>query len=146
MKKQSLLIVSFFLVQVSAFAQSKVEKEIRDLDQLEMTSIYKRDTIAMLQLWDKNFVVNNPYDVIVTVPEIIGFIRKGEIDYATASRITEKVTFNKNIAITMGREILTQQRAAPNAGKNIEMRYTHIWMKNKKGWTLVARQATNFSV
>ncbi len=146
MTKQTFIIFSFFFFQVSAFAQNKVETKIRTLDQLEINSIYKGDILTLLKLWDRDYVVNNPYGIIVTVPEILGFIRKGEIDYSTVSRVTEKVTFNNNIAITMGKEILTPQNATPNAGKAIVMRYTHIWMKNKTEWKLIARQATNFSV
>ncbi len=77
------------------------------MEQLEIESIHKGDTTALLRLWAKDFVVNNPYGVIVTVPEIMGFIRKGEIDYSTVDRVVERVTFTENIAISMGKEILT---------------------------------------
>ncbi len=146
MKKLLIFFASLVIVHLTSFSQSKAETEIRKLEQLEIESIHKADTTTLTKLWAKDFVVNNPYGVIVTVPEIMGFIRKGEIDYSTADRVVERVTFTQNIAISMGKEILTPQNGTPNSGKKIITRYTHIWIKSKGGWHLTARQATNFSV
>jgi hypothetical protein len=146
MKQIFILSVLLCALNTLIFGQSQTQVEIKKLDSLEMNAILKGDTTTLLNLWDKNYVVNNPYGVIVTVPEILGFIRKGEIDYSSVVRITERVTLNDNIAISMGKEILKPQNLTPNAGKDLIYRYTHIWMKKKNKWLLVARQATNFSL
>lgn len=146
MKKQTAFLIIFIFSQCYLFGQSKEDSEIKKLDQLEIEAIHKGDTTILLKLWDKNYVVNNPYGVIVTIPEILGFIRAGQIDYSTVERVIEKITFNQNVAITMGKEIVTPQNATSNAGKIITMRYTHIWMKTKGVWHLIARQATIFPV
>lgn len=146
MKKFVVFFALLVILHSTLFAQNGDETEIRKLEQLEIESIHKGDTATLLRLWDKKFVVNNPYGIIVTVPEIMGFIRKGEIDYSTVDRVVERVTFTENIAISMGKEILTPQNATPNSGKKIITRYTHIWIKSKGGWHLTARQATNFLV
>jgi hypothetical protein len=119
--------------------------EIRRLDQLEITSISKADTTTLLKLWSKDFVVNNPYGEIVTVPQILGFIRNGQIDYSTVERIIERVTFIQNISITMGHEVVTPQNLTNNAGEIVTRRYTHIWMKTKGKWRLTARQASIYT-
>ena len=146
MKRAFFLLTLFILVVQFSFGQSKGEIEIRRLDQLESTSIYKADTTTLLKLWAKDYVVNNPYGEIVTVPQILGFIRSGQIDYSTVERVIERVTFTKNIAITMGHEVVTPQNMTNNAGKIVTHRYTHIWIKTKRQWHLTARQATIYSV
>ena len=140
-----LLIVFISTVHLS-FGQSRKEIEIRRLDQLESNSIYKADTTTLLKIWAKDYVVNNPYGQIVTVPQILGFIRSGQIDYSTVERVIERVTFTQNIAITMGYEVVTPQNLTNNAGKIITYRYTHIWIKTKGQWRLTARQATTYSI
>ena len=146
MKRVFFLLTLLTLTIQFSFGQTKDEIEIRRLDQLESTSIYKADTITLLKLWAKDYVVNNPYGEIVTVPQILGFIRGGQIDYSTVERIVERVTFIQNIAITMGHEVVTPQNLTNNAGKIVTYRYTHIWMKTKGQWRLTARQATTYSI
>lgn len=146
MKKFFISFALFVITQSALLAQSKVEAEIIKLEQLEIRSIEKGDTITLLKLWGDKYVCNNPYGVIVTVPQILGFIRAGEIDYSSTERIVERVTVVKNIAISMGREVVKPQNNTPNAGKTITMRFTHTWIKNKAGWEMAARQATNFLV
>ena len=146
MKSAFFFLTLFILMAQFSFAQSKDEKEIRRLDQLESTSIYKADTVTLLKLWAKDYVVNNPYGEIVTVPQILGFIRSGQIDYSTVERVVERVTFTQNIAIIMGHEIVTPQNLTNNAGKIVTYRYTHIWIKTNGQWRLTARQATTYSI
>lgn len=146
MKRAFFLFTLFTLTFQFSFGQSKDEIEIRRLDQLESSSIYKADTTTLLKLWAKDYVVNNPYGEIVTVPQILGFIRSGQIDYSTVERVIERVTFTQNIAITMGHEVVTPQNLTNNAGKIVTYRYTHIWIKTKGQWRLTARQATTYSI
>jgi len=146
MKRAVLILTLFTLTLKCSFGQSKDEIEIIRLDQLESTSIYKADTISLLKLWAKDYVVNNPYGEIVTVPQILSFIRTGQIDYSTVERVIERVTFTQNIAISMGHEVVTPQNLTNNAGKIVTRRYTHIWIKTKGQWRLTARQATIFTV
>ena len=145
---KTLFVLSVLLVFVNPrlFGQAKAEPAIRKLEQVEVEAIQKADTTTLLTLWSKRFVVNNPYDVVVTVPDIMEFIRAGQTDYSSVERLIERITFTDNIAISMGKEILRPQQSTPNAGKVITTRYTHIWMKEVDKWRLVARQATNFSV
>lgn len=134
----------FFLLLTSLFAygQSGAEKEIRRLEQRELAAVHKSDTSALLQIWSKDFIVNNPYGQIVTLPQILAFIREGKIDYTTFERIVERVTIVENIAITMGKEIVTPEKQTVYADKKVTRQYTNVWMKTKEGWRMLARQAT----
>jgi ketosteroid isomerase-like protein len=128
----------------SASAQPNDDKEIRRLDQLEAASIKTGDTATLLKLWSKDFVCNNPFGYIVTPPQIIHFIKAGEIDYSSYERDIERITFTANLAIVMGKEVAMPQNKTPGTGKSIIMRYTHVWIKTDSGWRLTARQASNF--
>ena len=146
MKKVLVFSLLFVLVNNISFAQNKVAAEIRRLENLELASVQKADTATLLKLWAKDFVVNNPYGEVVTLNQILGFIREGQIDYSSVERVIEKITLTENLAIAMGKEIVTPQKATENAGKTVTRRYTNIWIKTKTGWHLTARQATNILV
>ena len=144
--KQVLFFIAFIaFTHISSFSQSKEETEIRRLEQLEITTVQKGDTAALLNIWAKEFVVNNPYGQIVTVAQIFGFIRNGQIDYSTVERKVEKVTFIENIAVSMGKEIVTPEKKTNFAGKTVTRQYTNIWIKREHSWRMIARQATIIS-
>jgi hypothetical protein len=145
MKQVLLFIAVTTIAHTYSFSQSKAESEIRKLEQLELTTVQKGDTTALLNIWAKEFVVNNPYQQIVTVPQIFGFIRSGQIDYTTVERKVEKVTVVENIAISMGKEIVTPEKKTNYAGKIVTRQYTNIWIRRNNSWRMVARQATIIS-
>ncbi len=73
-------------------------------------------------------------------------MKNGQVDLDSFKRFIDKITFTENIAIVMGYDIVHPAGKMPNAGKTVKRRYTNIWMKNKKTWLLVARQATIISI
>jgi hypothetical protein len=146
MKTFFLFFASLLVMQSASFAQKNPEKEIRRLEKLELATMQKGDTTALLKIWHKDFIVNNPYGEIVTLPQIFGFIRSGKLDYGTVERIVDRVAFVQNVAISMGNEIVTPQNATEHAGKKVTRQYTNIWLKTKEGWRMIARQATIVSV
>lgn len=116
MKKVLLGVLLLGAAHVVSFGQSRDETEIRRLEQLELDAMQKGDTVTVLKLWSKDYVVNNPANRVVTVPQILDFIRTGQIDYSTVERRVEKVTLTENIAISMEQEVVTPQNATDNAG------------------------------
>lgn len=146
MKKLFGLGAALLLASAPAWSQSKDEPEIRRLEELEINSVQRGDTATLFRLWGQDFVVNNPYNQIVTRPQILAFIRQGQIDYSTVKRVVERVTVVDNVAIAMGQEIVTPQRATAFAGKTETRRYTDVWLKTKAGWRLTARQASIVSL
>jgi ketosteroid isomerase-like protein len=141
-----LFVICLLLLPVKLWGQSASEAEIKRLEQVELEAVHKGDTATLFKLWSPHYVVNNPYNQIVTVKQIIGFIREGKIDYSSVERIVEKVTLTQNVGIAMGKEIVTPEKATENAGKKVTRRYTDVWVKTSSGWRLTARQATNILV
>jgi hypothetical protein len=148
MKQLVNLSIALLASAAPAWAQSSssVESDIRRLEALEITSVQRGDTLALHQLWHPDFVVNNPYNQIVTRPQILAFMRQGQLDYSTVERVVERVTLVDNLAIAMGHEIVTPQRATQFAGKVETRQYTDIWLRTKAGWRLTARQASLVAV
>jgi hypothetical protein len=140
--------IALLISAAPAWAQSsyQAEADVRRFEALEITSVQRGDTLTLRQLWHQAFVVNNPYNQIVTRPQILAFMHQGQLDYSTVERVVERVTLVDNLAIAMGHEIVTPQRATQFAGKVERRQYTDIWLKTKAGWQLTARQASIVAV
>jgi ketosteroid isomerase-like protein len=138
--------IAAMLFILSVFSQTHDEALIRKLDDSLREAFLKKDTIALLNLYAPGFVVNSPFNRVSTLQDILTNIRQGKDNRDLFERNIEKITFIENIAVVMGREILRPSPPAPNAGKTVTRRFTNIWMKNKSGWQMVARQSTIISV
>lgn len=134
------------LIFATTYAQTPAELEILKLEDAQREAFQNKDTATLFKLFSPNFVVNAPTNKITTLEELMRLMRQGAVDMEDFERITEKVTFNNNIAIAMGNETLHPTGKMPNAGKTVKRRYTNIWMKNEAGWQLVARQSSIISV
>lgn len=144
--KKIIVTSTTLLLFVFAIAQSSEDTEIRKLEDAQREAFLKKDTTALYKIFSPDFVVNAPTNKITTLQQLKYLIRSGEVDMEVFERVTEKVSFINNIAVAMGNETLHPTGKMPNAGKTVKRRYTNIWMKNKTGWQLVARQATIISV
>jgi hypothetical protein len=143
MKKVIFTLLSLFLFYVS-FSQSLEEGKIRELENAMKDAFLKRDTITLFKILSPVFVVNSPFNRVLTMEDLKNNLRKGGGDTLSFEKTIEKITFTNNIAIVMGQETRKVIGEAVNAGKTFQRRFTDIWMKNKEDWLLVARQATVF--
>jgi len=129
------------------FAQDPRESEIRSLETLERESVLKGDSTALFgKIWSPSMVVNTPANVVGTVEGTKAIFRAGGLNYLSFERTIEKITFNDNIAIVMGGEIIKPQGQQPNAGKTVSRRFTHVWIYKNNSWSIIARQATIFKI
>jgi hypothetical protein len=143
------LILSLCLTLISniGFAQNPEESEIRRLENLEREAVLKVDTTLLFnKLWSPDMVVNSPQNKVGTVEFTKMSIRTGLLNYASFERNIERITFNDNLAIVMGEEILKPQGKAINAGKTVTRRFTNVWKKSNNNWSIIARQATIIKV
>lgn len=129
-----------------AFAQDAREAEIRRLEELERTSVLKTDSAVLYKIWSPNMIVNTPANIAGTVEGTKAHLRSGGLNYLSFERTIERITFNDNVAVTMGGEVIKPQGKQPNAGKTVSRRYTHVWLYKNNSWTVIARQATIIKV
>ncbi len=145
MKK--IIIISFsLLISLTAFTQNTEEAEIRRLEKEVKEAFLKKDTTILFKLFSPDFVINAPNQKVITFKQLRPMLQNGSVDRDIFEKVTEVVTFNNNIAIAMGHELLRPTGIAQDAGKTVKRRYTNIWMKANGNWQLVARQSTIISV
>ena len=143
------LITSLFLTCISntVIAQDPREAEIRRLEKLERESLLKSDSAALFgKIWSPKMVINTPANVVETIEGTKQLFRTGALNYLSFERSIEKITFNDNIAIVMGGEVIKPQGSQPNAGKTVTRRFTHVWKHSNNNWSIIARQATIIKV
>ena len=59
MKTKFAFIIFFELLSLAGMAQKSIDKEIRNLEQREVTAFLNQDYKALDKLWDSNFTVNS---------------------------------------------------------------------------------------
>ncbi len=134
-------------VSKNALAQDTREPEIRRMENLERESVLKGDSVALFdKIWSPTMIVNTPANVVGTVEGTKAHFRSGDLNYLSFERNIEKITFNDNVAIVMGGEIIKPQGHQVNAGKTVSRRFTHVWLYKNNQWSIIARQATIIKV
>ena len=145
----SLLIFSLFLTCIAniSSAQDPREAEIRRLETLERESVLKSDSATLFdKIWSSKMIINTPANVVGTIEGTKQHLRTGGLNYLSFERSIEKITFNDDIAIVMGGEVIKPQGSQPNAGKTVTRRFTHVWKHSDNSWSVIARQATIIKV
>lgn len=135
------MLIGFILGISLTFGQSDDETEIRRLEEYWTELLDKGDTTALLAIWSENYVVNNPNGKIVTPKDIVALMKGGHI-FPAVKRIIEKITFNQNMAIVMGKELQQPASMITNHNDWIPRRFTNVWIKTESGWQLAARQSS----
>ena len=141
MKVLNLFLISFIIATTVAVGQSSDEIKIKQLEKHWTELLNMGDTTSLLEIWSGNYVVNNPNGEIVTPKEIVALMKSGH-KFPAVERIIEKITFNQDIAIVMGKELQQPQNMTTNHDDWIPRRFTNVWIKTKEGWQLAARQST----
>lgn len=140
MKIFNYFLISLLLVSTLGFAQSNDETEIRRLEKYWTELLDKGDTTTLLELWSENYVVNNPNGKIVTPENIVALMKGGHV-FPAVERIIEKITFNRDMAIVMGKELQQPANMTSDHEQWIPRRFTNVWVKTENGWQLAARQS-----
>ena len=142
-----LFIIAFLICALFTYAQdnSKIESEIRTLEQTGAKAILNGDINTLTQLWAPEFLVNTPRNNITGTRDSILMIQKaGNIDYSTYEKVIERMQFQKNLVITMGHENIVSKKDIPGikSGQIFQRRFTNIWMKKNGKWQQIARHAS----
>lgn len=146
LKLSTLLFILTFVANV-LYAQDARETDIRRLENIERESVMKGDSMLLFgKIWSNEMVVNAPANRVGTVDGSKMQLRTGNLAYASFVRNIEKITFNDNIALVMGEEIIQPQGKQINAKKTVTRRFTNIWKYSNNQWQIIGRQATIIKV
>ena len=144
--------IFFFIIYLTSFIAATAqtdsrEAEIRHLENIEREAVMKGDSAVLFgKIWSNEMVLNSPANMVGTVEISKSQLRTGNLAYLSFVRNIEKITFNDNIAIVMGEEILKPQGHQRNAGKTVTRRFTNIWKNSNNQWQIIGRQATIIKV
>jgi ketosteroid isomerase-like protein len=136
--KKTLFTAVFLLSVFFLVAQDRdIETEIRNLEQLEVQAVLQKDTVMLLKLWAKDYVVNAP-------DNMINFASKNTLDRpvlkrprVSFTRSVEQVIIRGDVVMAMGSETVV-----PSGDQQpVKRRYTNIWMKQEGMWKLIGRHA-----
>ena len=145
----TLITISFYLALTPKvlLAQDPREAEIKRLENLERMSVLKGDSAVLFdKIWSPDMVINTPANAVGTAEGTKSHLRSGNLNYLSFERNIEKITFNDNVAIVMGGEIIKPQGHQVNAGKTVSRRFTNVWLYKNNSWSIIARQATIIKV
>jgi ketosteroid isomerase-like protein len=141
MKKIITVFPLFFCVIFLHAQNQTTEAEIRNLEQIEVKAVLEKDTVTLLKIWDKDYVVNSPTNKVV-------FAGKSAVDRpvmnmsrSVFTREIEQIIVRGDVVFSMGSETVVPAGDQPHAGQTVKRRYTNIWMKQGANWKLVARHA-----
>lgn len=147
MKQLISLLIALGTGTSLSHCQDARENEIRRLETLERESVLKGDSTALFdKIWAPTMIVNTPANIVGTVEGTKAHLRSGGLAYASFERTIEKITFNDNVAIVMGGEVIKPRGTQPNAGKVVTRRFTHVWLHRNNSWSIIGRQATIIKV
>jgi ketosteroid isomerase-like protein len=144
MKTYNFFFIICIFVTTLAFGQTNDEQQIRRLEKHWTELLDNGDTTSLLKIWSKDYVVNNPNGKIVTPEEIVALMKSGH-KFPKVERIIEKITFNQDIAVVMGKELQQPASLTTNQDEWIPRRFTNVWIKTENGWQLAARQSSQIN-
>jgi len=145
MRKLSLTLLSFICTLVSMAQHKEIEAIIRQLDYKNASIVAKADTAALIDLLAPEFTINRTTGNVVTGRgKILELMRQGMVSYDSFAVQTEFVLVKSpRLAISMGSEIVVSGGNRDLKGQVVKRRFTHVWMKQKNKWQLLARHANN---
>jgi ketosteroid isomerase-like protein len=141
MKIFILTAVAFFSASCLYAQNSEAEAEIRRLEQKEVEAILQKDSVTLLQLWDPDYLVNSPDNVIYYAGKTT--LDRPVLKRARTSfvREVEHVSIKGTFAFSMGNETVVPVDGQQETGQIVKRRFTNIWEKQPAGWRLVGRHA-----
>jgi hypothetical protein len=145
MRPAALLLATLVLCGCATAGRSPTdhavpEATVRALEQAEVDALLRNDPAAARVHWADDYVVNNPFNVVVNASE--GPIQAGTLTYASFVREIERVLVRGNTVVVMGRETVVPSGSSPDAGQTIHRRFTNVWMDRDGRWQLSARHAS----
>lgn len=140
--KKLVVKLLFIICIYDLHAQGKnIEAEIRKLEQLEVQAIMKNDTVTLSKLWDKNYVVNAPDNMINFAGKSVTnrpVLNRSRLNF---TRQVEEIIINGNVVFAMGNETVIREGNQSGDLETIKRRYTNIWIFKNDAWKLSARHA-----
>ena len=150
MLRRSAFVLALLLADVAG-AQSVVpgnaeERAVLDADARQRAAVADVDLPAIEEIAHPNLRINAPNNRVLTGEDLVRMVGSGEIRNEVFVRIPESVTLTGDVAVVMGRETVlpgenSEQARLYGAGRQLERRYTNVYLRVDGAWKHLARHA-----
>jgi ketosteroid isomerase-like protein len=122
---------------------SEAIEAVRNVEEQMRQAIVESDLQTLERLWQPDFIVNAPRNVVVPNREsVLEVFQAGIASYSDYAQTRDTIRVEDNQAIVMGSETVRPTgQDAPYAGQTVHRRYTHVWEATDEGWRLAVRHA-----
>jgi hypothetical protein len=139
MKKISLIAILF--ISINSFGQSKEAEEVNQLHKKKFTWLINKNYDSLNWLMDEQLSYIHSNGWIQTKQEVVDDLKSGKSDYSSVVVEESTVSLYDKCAIAKGKGIY--KGFMPDKSEfNVHLLYTEVYVKVKKQWKLVLRQAT----
>jgi hypothetical protein len=122
------------------------EASLRAADAEQMRIIVDADAQAQKTFMHQNYIINGPSNRILRKPVLVEMLAQGKMASERFERTIEGTAITGNIGIVMGSEIVRPGAGSELAGKfgnkDLERRFTNVFIFENGTWRFLARQAT----
>lgn len=127
--KQYISVGEHVMLQTGNIRISSIERIIVDLESRECKALLKRDTVALRDLWTRDFTLNENLDKVI--------YEKSNLPYYIAiARMIEKLNVAGNLAFTSGYEVVQQLSAHGKLEEPVKQSFFHTWTNRNGVWKL----------
>ncbi len=137
------LFILLLFISGTSIAQADSLNLKSSLLQLDK-ALVARDSLVLSKLLNKELSFGHSNGWVQTKPEVWADFASGKLEYKKINTTSiEIVSIDKKKAV-----IRTNAEVAGKAGENefaIKLHMLQLWVKEKKGWQLLARQSTKLN-
>jgi ketosteroid isomerase-like protein len=144
--KQRLVVVALLVFsQVTVFAaqDSKVEQDLRKLDDQRIAALVQNDFPKLEQIMSDDFTYTHSNGQVQTKAEFLGDFKSGKRVFRSLQQEDVQVRLYGSAALVTGRCTLT----GTNGGKDfvLPMRFTEVYANNNGKWQWILWQSTRLT-
>jgi hypothetical protein len=142
---ERVLLILILITSNFAFGQTSENQQVNKLHRKKFEWLINKnyDSLNWILDADVKYIHSNGW--IQSKKEVIEDIKSGKLNYTSVEIQESSVSlYNKNCAVVTGKGIF--KGLMPDRSEfNINLLYTEVYVKNKKQWKLVSRQAIKFN-
>ena len=140
MKKIIQLSILLVIVSITAFSQSKQEKELTDAIEIFKKGVVDADKNLLGLITAEELVYGHSSGKVQNKAEFVAEIVSGQpLDYTSVEITEQTITFSGDVAVV--RHIYSAETMSNGTPGKLKIGNMMIWQKQKGKWKLLARQA-----
>ncbi len=140
MKKIIQLSILLVIVSITAFSQSKQEKELTDAIEIFKKGVVDADKNLLGLITAEELVYGHSSGKVQNKAEFVAEIVSGQpLDYTSVEITEQTITFSGDVAVV--RHIYSAETLSNGTPGKLKIGNMMIWQKQHGKWKLLARQA-----